>query len=74
MMIDPSDYELSASELKQKYDDLDPGNHWSQHPHFTHQDWADEAAELNTLAGYWDWVLSQLEQHELDEELDEEGE
>lgn len=61
--MDQSENHLAGHELKQKYDDLQPGDHWSEHPVFTHEDWAQEASELNTLAGYWDWVSSQVEQH-----------
>jgi hypothetical protein len=74
-MIEKSEHGLSGHELKEKYDELQPGDHWSEHPHFTHEDWAQEASELNTLQGYWDWVASQIDCHflDLEEELEEEG-
>jgi hypothetical protein len=62
-MLEVSECGMTVDELKEKYNELQPGDHWSEHPEFTHQDWAAEASELNTLAGYWDWCISQIEQH-----------
>ncbi len=64
--IAKAEHEMSAEELKAKYDALETGDGWSQHPDYPHSDWAYEASELNTLQGYWAWVSSQLEQRHLD--------
>jgi len=56
------EHEMTAQELNAKYDDLNTGDGWSEHPNFLHSDWAYEASELNTLQGYWEWVASQIEQ------------
>jgi hypothetical protein len=71
-LVDVADHQLTAAQLREKYEALDPGDHWAEHPDFTHSDWAQEAAELNTLAGYWDWVVSEIEQrqHDLDDAID----
>lgn len=55
---------LTGQELKEKYDALNTGDGWSEHPDFSHEDWAFEASELNTLRGYWDWVSSEIEQQQ----------
>lgn len=72
-MIDKSEHGLAGHELKQKYDARQPGDRWSEHPEFSHEDWAQEASELNTLQGYWDWVFSRIDEHfcELEEEESE---
>lgn len=67
-MIAKAEHEMTAQELKEKYDALQPGDGWSEHPDFPHSDWAYEASELNTLRGYWDWVSSQIEQRRDDEQ------
>lgn len=61
-MTAKAEHEMTGQELKSKYDALQPGDGWSEHPNFSHGDWALEASELNTLHGYWDWVSSQIEQ------------
>lgn len=58
------DSELNADDLKRKYDALTPGTHWSEHPVFTLIDWSEEAGQLDTQLGYWDWVKAQIEQSE----------
>lgn len=63
-LVDVADYQLNAAQLREKYETLDPGDHWAEHPDFTHADWAQEAAELNTLNGYWDWVVNEIEQRQ----------
>jgi hypothetical protein len=65
-LVEIADHQLTADQLREKYEALDPGDHWAEHPDFTHGDWAQEAAELNTLAGYWDWVVSEIEQRQHD--------
>lgn len=66
-MTAKAEQEMTAQELREKYDVLQPGNSWSQHPDFTLDNWQQEVSELNTLLGYWDWVASAIEQRENDE-------
>lgn len=37
---------------------------WKEHPQFSRRDWRYEVIDDNTIAGYWDWVMTQIEQHE----------
>jgi hypothetical protein len=36
---------------------------WSEHPKYSRASWQLEVGNNDTLAGYWDWVYSQIEQH-----------
>lgn len=60
------DLELDAQRLKDKYDarmGTDTSS-WSAYPHagLTRNYWEAECRDGNTMQGYWDWVVSQLEQ------------
>jgi len=50
---------MSGEELKAKYEELQPGDHWAEHPEFSLGAWREEVSEENTLQGYWDWVAAQ---------------
>lgn len=58
------DYDLSARTLEEKYSPEGDG----QHPHYTRNAWRGAVAMDDTLLGYWDWLVSQLneERDELD--------
>lgn len=59
------DSELTAVELKARYDGLDPDDFlWSQHPDFTHSDWQEEVADGDHLLGYWAWVKYKIDDEE----------
>lgn len=60
----PADYDLTADQLIDKYNHEGDG----EHPTFPRCDWRHEVANEGTLRGYWDWVVSQLEQEQ--DELD----
>ena len=47
------------------------GSVWDQHPTYLREDWAQEAHNGDTIIGYWDWVISQIEQAEDEEEGNE---
>ena len=53
------DVGLTAEQLREKYDDEDG---WGEFPEFTMDAWREEVANGDTRSGYWDWVVSQLEQ------------
>lgn len=59
-VIDPArpqtDADLDSSELSLKY------GHWSDHPLFPARDWQAEVEGGQARLGYWDWVVSKLEQ------------
>ena len=38
------------------------GGVWRDHPDFPSKDWKYEVSNGDTRAGYWDWVLSRLEE------------
>ena len=37
------------------------GGWWSSHDEYLPEQWQKEVADGNTRAGYWDWVIAQLE-------------
>lgn len=41
---------------------------WSEHPDFPRRAWQHEVAEGNVQSGYWEWVSSQCEQRDDEEE------
>ena len=41
---------------------------WSEHPKFSRCEWGEEAYEHDTVLGYWDWVIAQIEQEKSDPE------
>lgn len=55
-----ADTALTADQLADKYSPNGDGEH-PQHPR---QDWCAEVAMGNTLRGYWDWVVAQIEESE----------
>ncbi len=40
---------------------------WGEHPEYPKSDWAYEVNNNTTIRGYWDWVVTQIEQEENDE-------
>lgn len=58
------DFYLTAEQLKAKYDARVPNSHsWSHYPYlgFDRESYQQEAGAGDTQLGYWDWVVSQLE-------------
>lgn len=53
-----ADRELYTGELDDKYNPKGDG----EHPIFPRSDWRDQVAQENTLRGYWDWVVAQIEE------------
>lgn len=57
-----SEKEMTATELKVKYDNLQPSRtEWSQHPAFPMRMWREEVSAGDTVLGYWEWVEHQIE-------------
>lgn len=54
--------DLSAQELADKY--AGPNGAWGEHPDFCRKDWQTEVGNDDTLLGYWDWVVAQLDQQD----------
>ena len=54
--------DLSAQELAEKY--AGPNGAWGEHPDFCRNDWQTEVGNDDTLLGYWDWVVAQLDQQD----------
>lgn len=54
------DCELTADELQQRY--AEAYRRWGEHPRFSRNGWLHEVANGDTQRGYWDWVVSQIEQ------------
>ena len=46
---------------------------WGEHPEHSLSDWRYEVENNDTRLGYWDWVLSAIEQAEVDLAMDEEA-
>lgn len=45
------------------------GGKWGEHPDYPVTDWQGDVSASNTRLGYWDWVVSALEEstrHDLD--------
>lgn len=59
MQIDQEDYDFSADQLDGKYNPEGGG----EHPAFPRGAWQDAVFHSNTLLGYWQWVVHQLEEH-----------
>lgn len=57
-LLDADDAALEANELADKYAGKDGA--WGQHPIFRRPEWREEVANDDTLQGYWDWVVSKL--------------
>jgi len=36
-------------------------DNWDEHPDYPREDWATEAMNGDTVAGYWEWLATQLE-------------
>lgn len=53
--------DFQGAKLKKMFDELQPGDHWSQHPHYLREDWGAAASDGDTTLGYWDWVAGQLD-------------
>lgn len=51
---------LTAEQLAAKYDEHDGG--WGDHPRFDRAEWLLGVCSRDTQLGYWDWVVSQIEQ------------
>lgn len=64
-LITTPDSELSACDLKTKYEALDPGDHWAQHLEHRIWDWKQEVASESVLLGYWEWVKYMIEEQDL---------
>lgn len=43
------------------------GGHWGEHPEYPVQDWVFQASENGTRLGYWEWVASQLQTNQEEE-------
>lgn len=54
----PGDIDLTAEQLDAKYNPNGDG----EHPKHTRGEWVGEVFALSTLRGYWDWVVSEIEQ------------
>lgn len=52
---DLEDFGMTADQLEAKYGEVG-------HPEYTRADWAQETANQDTQRGYWDWVVSHIEQ------------
>jgi hypothetical protein len=52
------EFPLSSEELQHKYSLA----HLEQHPLFPREIWVREVEEDNVSAGYWNWVVSQIQQ------------
>jgi hypothetical protein len=48
---------VTADALRAKF-----GGHWGAHPAHSRADWQMEVANGDTVNGYWEWVIGQLEQ------------
>lgn len=59
-MTTKGELDMTAAELKAKYDALTLGNGWSEHPAYSFAEWREDVANENTLQGYWEWVWIQL--------------
>jgi hypothetical protein len=58
---DPTiDRDLSAEQLRAKYDGLAKGSEWGEHPKHPMEEWRTEVRCKNTRVGYWDWVVTKL--------------
>jgi hypothetical protein len=55
-----ADQSLCARELAEKYSSS--GGSWPEHPTYPRSEWKKEVEQDSVLCGYWDWVVSQLEQ------------
>jgi len=53
-----SDWETDRCELIAQY------GYWNQHPELTLAMWRTEVLQGCTLNGYWDWVLTQINEEE----------
>lgn len=58
-IMDSSDEGLSAEELMAKYT---TGDSWGDHPKFSRGCWQEEVSAGDVQSGYWDWVVSRVEQ------------
>lgn len=54
------DWGLTAEMLADKYQKKDGGEY--PHPQLTRSEWRHEVASESTIAGYWAWVESQIDQ------------
>ncbi|MHC5194806.1 hypothetical protein ACYSUW_13725 [Pseudomonas frederiksbergensis] len=50
------DIRLSSEQLRTRYEAA------GEHARFTKQGWKDEVENDETIRGYWDWVMAQIEQ------------
>jgi hypothetical protein len=64
-----ADQGLTQKQLTEKYDHED--GKWGEHPDWSMEDWQFEVSEGGTRLGYWDWVVSQIEQKSDGTQLDE---
>jgi hypothetical protein len=62
------EHELTWEQLREKYDHLQPGDGWSEHPDFPREDWCFEAGNNDTQIGYWQWVELRIEDKYFDQE------
>ncbi|MGF6281848.1 hypothetical protein ABH908_000119 [Pseudomonas frederiksbergensis] len=56
MFRDVPDSKLTTDQLRAKHYEA------GEHAHFTKQEWKDEVGNDETIRGYWDWVMAQIEQ------------
>jgi hypothetical protein len=47
------------------------GGIWGEHPDYPVSDWRAEVSNNDTRLGYWDWVMSQMEQDENERKYNE---
>ena len=47
------DFGITSDQLEAKYG--------VEHPVYTREEWRDEVGNRDTILGYWDWVLHQVE-------------
>ena len=53
--------EMTAGQLRAKYDSLADDSRWGEHHQLKMEDWRYEIQEGNTRVGYWDWVATMIE-------------
>lgn len=52
-----ADFGLTPQQLDEKHNPMGYG----EHPVFTRSQWREEVCDDNTLLGYWEWVMHQVE-------------
>ena len=57
-----SELGMSADRLRERYDALAEDGQWGHHPEHDFRDWQEEVATDECRSGYWEWVVSKIEQ------------